>query len=167
MDKVLFFRSSSKPIILDEEEREYRRQSLVDHREVSLVADARVFSVRLEAVKKNRAGKKDDDYSLPDLTFTSPTSKLSSRNHRGKSLLRRRTGHSSIVLVRSDSQTDPTAKSNSTLVCIICMDRSRDALIRPCNHMVVCYACATLLLQRRETCPICRKKIDDVIRVYT
>ena len=47
------------------------------------------------------------------------------------------------------------------------MDRPRNSVIRSCNHFVTCYECARLLHSRKDPCPVCRKRIDDVIRVYT
>ena len=50
--------------------------------------------------------------------------------------------------------------------CAICMDRQRDCLLCPCHHMVTCTECAKSLLNRRDGCPICRKDILEIIRVY-
>ena len=57
--------------------------------------------------------------------------------------------------------------TNENLDCSICMDRTRNSVIRSCNHFVTCYECAKLLFNRKDPCPLCRKRIDDVIRVYT
>ncbi|KAL4237432.1 hypothetical protein ACF0H5_002149 [Mactra antiquata] len=51
--------------------------------------------------------------------------------------------------------------------CAICMDKLRDCVMRPCHHMVTCYTCAALLINRRDGCPICRKDIIEIIRVYS
>ncbi|KAJ8308799.1 hypothetical protein KUTeg_014311 [Tegillarca granosa] len=50
--------------------------------------------------------------------------------------------------------------------CAICMDRIRDCLLCPCHHMVTCYDCSKMLHNRRDGCPICRKDITEIIRVY-
>jgi len=50
--------------------------------------------------------------------------------------------------------------------CAICMDRLRDCLFRPCNHMVVCLECGDMLMTREDACPVCRKDIDETIRVF-
>ncbi|XP_060067580.1 probable 3-hydroxybutyryl-CoA dehydrogenase [Ylistrum balloti] len=50
--------------------------------------------------------------------------------------------------------------------CAICMDRMRDCLLSPCHHMITCYECSKMLLNRRDGCPICRKDITELIRVY-
>ena len=50
--------------------------------------------------------------------------------------------------------------------CIICMDQERDCLLCPCHHLATCQACGDLLLQRKDSCPICRKNIDTIIKVF-
>ncbi|KAL5008765.1 hypothetical protein ScPMuIL_014346 [Solemya velum] len=50
--------------------------------------------------------------------------------------------------------------------CAICMDRARDSLLRPCHHMITCYECSMMLLNRKDGCPICRKDITEIIRVF-
>lgn len=51
--------------------------------------------------------------------------------------------------------------------CAICMDKPRDCVMRPCHHMVACYTCAAMLINRRDGCPICRKDIIEILRVYS
>ncbi|XP_005112901.2 E3 ubiquitin-protein ligase rififylin [Aplysia californica] len=50
--------------------------------------------------------------------------------------------------------------------CAICMDRLRDCLFRPCNHMVTCLECGQMLQARQDACPVCRKDIEQTIRVF-
>ncbi|XP_041354547.1 3-hydroxybutyryl-CoA dehydrogenase-like [Gigantopelta aegis] len=50
--------------------------------------------------------------------------------------------------------------------CAICMDRLRDCLMQPCHHMVTCYECSKMLFNRKDGCPICRKNIKELIKVY-
>ena len=45
--------------------------------------------------------------------------------------------------------------------CIICLERVRDQLLRPCNHYAVCEKCRKSI----RTCPICRASITDSISV--
>ncbi|KAH3857268.1 peroxisomal bifunctional enzyme-like [Dreissena polymorpha] len=71
------------------------------------------------------------------------------------------------------SHREQTAQRGSTSTmevevdCAICMDKPRDCVMRPCHHMVTCYTCASLLINRRDGCPICRKDIIEIIRVYS
>ncbi|XP_046333342.2 3-hydroxybutyryl-CoA dehydrogenase-like [Haliotis rufescens] len=50
--------------------------------------------------------------------------------------------------------------------CAICMDRLRNCLLQPCHHMVTCYECSKMLHNRKDGCPICRKDINSIIKVY-
>ncbi|XP_048735230.1 3-hydroxybutyryl-CoA dehydrogenase-like [Ostrea edulis] len=56
--------------------------------------------------------------------------------------------------------------TNVETECGICMNRMRDCLLCPCHHMITCYECSKMLHNRRDCCPICRKDITEVIRVY-
>jgi len=64
------------------------------------------------------------------------------------------------------NQDEPDELSDNERDCAICMDRHRDCLLCPCHHMVTCTECAKSLLNRRDGCPICRKEITEVIKVY-
>lgn len=48
--------------------------------------------------------------------------------------------------------------------CAICMDKPKNSVLRPCNHMVTCVGCSNLLLNRQDNCPVCRVKIIEVRR---
>lgn len=63
-------------------------------------------------------------------------------------------------------QDDDCATSNDS-DCAICMDRKRDCLLCPCHHLVTCHECAKSLVNRQDSCPICRKEISEIIRVFT
>ncbi|XP_045175082.2 3-hydroxybutyryl-CoA dehydrogenase-like [Mercenaria mercenaria] len=62
---------------------------------------------------------------------------------------------------------DNRVSTDSEMDCAICMDKPRDCVMRPCHHMVTCYMCAAMLINRRDGCPICRKDITEIIRVYS
>lgn len=59
-----------------------------------------------------------------------------------------------------------TVKETKKEECAICMERSRNSVICPCHHLVACYECTKMLLNRKDACPICRKDITEIIRVY-
>ena len=51
--------------------------------------------------------------------------------------------------------------------CCICLERiATDRLLAfvPCGHRCVCAGCSGRLV--RKPCPICRKKVREVMRVY-
>ncbi|CAH1792547.1 unnamed protein product [Owenia fusiformis] len=66
----------------------------------------------------------------------------------------------------SPSEEENLSINDNERDCAICMDRQRDCLLCPCHHMVTCSECAKLLLNRRDGCPICRKDITEIIKVY-
>ncbi|XP_042427831.1 E3 ubiquitin-protein ligase APD2-like isoform X1 [Zingiber officinale] len=52
-------------------------------------------------------------------------------------------------------------------LCTICCDVHRDCFFLPCGHCVVCLACGTRILDEAGTCPICRRKIKKVRKIFT
>jgi SNF2 family DNA or RNA helicase len=54
---------------------------------------------------------------------------------------------------------EPNAENS---ICVVCMERPRDALLLPCGHVYTCMECVSQFRQR--TCPICRAPIQRVIR---
>jgi len=48
--------------------------------------------------------------------------------------------------------------------CSICMDAMVDSVFVPCGHMAACSGCAKKL--HKKPCPVCRKKVKLVQRVY-
>ena len=51
-------------------------------------------------------------------------------------------------------------------VCVVCMDASKDWLYVPCGHLAMCGACKARVKQQAWHCPICQKKIKQVMQVY-
>lgn len=50
--------------------------------------------------------------------------------------------------------------------CTICCDRDRDAVFLPCGHASFCKVCGDDLKRRGKGCPVCRKPILEVKKVY-
>merc|ERR1712228_813538 len=56
--------------------------------------------------------------------------------------------------------------------CIVCEDNEKTIVYLPCNHLAVCNQCDLELSQmakdddKEETCPICRTKITNRLKVY-
>ncbi|KAF2583377.1 hypothetical protein F2Q70_00008545 [Brassica cretica] len=58
--------------------------------------------------------------------------------------------------------------SNSTRrLCAICFDAKRDCFFLPCGHCVSCYQCGTKIVEAAGSCPVCRRKMKKVKRIYT
>ena len=51
---------------------------------------------------------------------------------------------------------------DSTLSCLVCMDRAIDCVLMPCAHEVACSRCAAHL----QLCPVCRTAVDTTMKVH-
>ena len=49
--------------------------------------------------------------------------------------------------------------------CVVCLDKAATHAIVPCGHRAVCETCGDKL-KVGQPCPVCRKKIEDVRRIY-
>ncbi len=54
----------------------------------------------------------------------------------------------------------------SELLCSCCLDHRKDTLLRPCNHLAVCWPCANAILATSPQCPLCRENISAMEFVY-
>lgn len=82
---------------------------------------------------------------------------------------RRKEGSSS----SSNSSTTTVSKmadkeGNDDGLCVVCFENAKDATIvhGDTGHMATCLRCARILQRRGDGCPICRAKIDHVIRQF-
>jgi hypothetical protein len=166
--KTLFFRSGSEPLILTEEKREMRKQQRIDELRLSSGLPP-LMNIR-------------QDSNVPELGRN-----LQSDLH--KLFLRRNPNQGGGVggggggggFFGFDNDFDHKKNNKSKKAglepeldngggldndCAICMDSIRNSVLRPCNHMITCFTCSTLLLNRQDNCPICRDKIEDVIKIF-
>ncbi len=53
-------------------------------------------------------------------------------------------------------------------LCAICFEQEKNTLFTHGNdaHLACCYACATKTMNASKSCPICRKTITSVTKVY-
>lgn len=49
-----------------------------------------------------------------------------------------------------------------SLLCNVCMSAEANTAIIPCGHTVACVRC----LERLDNCPVCRKPIERLLRIY-
>lgn len=63
-------------------------------------------------------------------------------------------------------EVDGVSYLNNDQDCAICMASVRDCLLCPCHHMVTCFVCSSMLLNKHDGCPICRKDITEIVKVY-
>lgn len=50
--------------------------------------------------------------------------------------------------------------------CVICLDAKAEGACIPCGHIAGCMSCLNEIKAKKWGCPVCRAKIDQVIRVY-
>lgn len=59
---------------------------------------------------------------------------------------------------------DAPSSSEGGRECAICLTEPSSMLMRPCNHMIACGRCARRLV--RQPCPMCRRHVQSVERVF-
>ncbi|KAL9374343.1 hypothetical protein Peur_033963 [Populus x canadensis] len=57
--------------------------------------------------------------------------------------------------------------NNTRRLCAICFDAPRDCFFLPCGHCVACFACGTRIAEADGTCPICRRNMRKVRKIFT
>ncbi|KAL3507626.1 hypothetical protein ACH5RR_033008 [Cinchona calisaya] len=50
--------------------------------------------------------------------------------------------------------------------CVICLDARIEGACIPCGHMAGCMSCLNEIKEKKWGCPVCRVKMDQVIRLY-
>ncbi|KAG1347015.1 hypothetical protein COCNU_06G008440 [Cocos nucifera] len=66
------------------------------------------------------------------------------------------------------TQTLPEGEANNTLhLCTLCCDTQRDCFFLPCGHCAACFTCGTRILDEAGTCPVCRRKMKKVRKIFT
>ncbi|KAM4095369.1 hypothetical protein ACJW30_08G024400 [Castanea mollissima] len=63
--------------------------------------------------------------------------------------------------------TEGENSNNPQRLCVICFDSSRDCFFLPCGHCAACFTCGTRIAEESGTCPICRRKMKKVRKIYT
>jgi hypothetical protein len=46
-------------------------------------------------------------------------------------------------------------------LCVVCLENTRDEVLVPCGHMVLCRYCCQDIMQDSKACPVCREDIVD------
>ncbi|XP_077214450.1 E3 ubiquitin-protein ligase APD2-like isoform X2 [Tasmannia lanceolata] len=55
---------------------------------------------------------------------------------------------------------------NPRRLCVICFDAPRDCFFLPCGHCAACFKCGTRITEEAGTCPICRRKMKKVRKIF-
>jgi len=64
----------------------------------------------------------------------------------------------------STSSSDSTSAGDDEL-CIICVEREKNCTYT-CGHMATCVTCSKVLKKTGQPCPICRRPITEIIRLF-
>lgn len=56
--------------------------------------------------------------------------------------------------------------SGGSSSCVICLDAPVQGACIPCGHMAGCMSCLNEIKAKKWGCPVCRAKINQVIRLY-
>ncbi|CAJ1976435.1 unnamed protein product [Sphenostylis stenocarpa] len=58
-----------------------------------------------------------------------------------------------------------TASGNGSS-CVICLDAPAEGACIPCGHVAGCMSCLNEVKSKKWGCPVCRGKIDQIIKLY-
>ncbi|KAL5703445.1 ubiquitinyl hydrolase 1 [Ranunculus cassubicifolius] len=61
---------------------------------------------------------------------------------------------------------DSEAQHSRTSSCAVCWNAPKQGVCIPCGHMSSCMSCMQAVQRKDFGCPICRAKIQKVVRVY-
>ena len=157
MGKTLFFRSGSEPIVLTEEKRETRKQQRIDELRMS------------SGLPPIMTGRQDSNVPELGRNVNHDLHKLFMRRNANQEFYSlenendNKKSKSKKMQIQVEEMDNATGLDND---CAICMDSIRNSVLRPCNHMITCFNCSLLLLNRIDNCPICRDRIEDVIKIF-
>ncbi|KAF2313988.1 hypothetical protein GH714_021355 [Hevea brasiliensis] len=68
--------------------------------------------------------------------------------------------------VNLTASTGEKREDGASSSCIICLDAPIEGACIPCGHMAGCMSCLKEVKRKKWGCPVCRAKIDQVIRLY-
>ncbi|CAM6101627.1 unnamed protein product [Calypogeia fissa] len=63
---------------------------------------------------------------------------------------------------KSDSESTTLKDTSMPDLCVICLEQDYNAVFVPCGHMCCCTSCSAQL----SSCPLCRRRIDQVVKTY-
>jgi len=59
-----------------------------------------------------------------------------------------------------------SSSKSTSRSCAICLDAQVEGACVPCGHMAGCMTCLNKIKRKNWGCPVCRAKIDQVVRIY-
>ncbi|KAJ4778612.1 RING/U-box superfamily protein [Rhynchospora pubera] len=74
---------------------------------------------------------------------------------------------SSLITISTATGTGSSDKKEEGAgTCVICLDAPVEGACIPCGHMAGCMGCLREIEEKRGECPICRAKINQVLKLY-
>lgn len=73
---------------------------------------------------------------------------------------------SSQAIENAPAKLDDTKEDRNSSSCVICLDSPIEGACIPCGHMAGCMSCLNEIKAKKWGCPVCRTKIDQVVRLY-
>lgn len=73
---------------------------------------------------------------------------------------------SSSTVDASTGEANAKEGEETTSSCTICLDAPLEGACVPCGHMAGCMRCLNEIKAKSWGCPVCRSKIDQIIRIY-
>lgn len=64
------------------------------------------------------------------------------------------------------SDEGPKSSETEESCCVICWEAPIEGACIPCGHMAGCMSCLTEIKAKKGVCPVCRTKIDQLIKLY-
>ncbi|KQK16453.1 probable E3 ubiquitin-protein ligase XBOS34 [Brachypodium distachyon] len=65
-----------------------------------------------------------------------------------------------------ENDADTSSGNTPSGTCVICLDAPVEGACIPCGHMAGCMSCLKDIESKKWGCPICRAKINQIIRLY-
>ncbi|KAK9068151.1 hypothetical protein SSX86_012262 [Deinandra increscens subsp. villosa] len=66
----------------------------------------------------------------------------------------------------SEDRAGEEKNNNDSSSCVICLDAPVEGACIPCGHMAGCMSCLNEIQGKNWGCPVCRTKIEQVVRLY-
>merc|ERR1712217_359308 len=66
----------------------------------------------------------------------------------------------------TDVQEEDLDEEDDSKLCIVCLDGDRDHVLIPCGHICICADCKSLYTGDDAECPLCRAKVEMVVRTF-
>ncbi|CAI9762729.1 unnamed protein product [Fraxinus pennsylvanica] len=63
-------------------------------------------------------------------------------------------------------EVEEKGNTSASTSCVICLDAPIEGACVPCGHMAGCMSCLNEIKAKKMSCPVCRAKVELVLRLY-